>query len=108
MPKLTVPSCDDRKIGLTQDFRFTTILLIFATLLMAIEFRSMLARQNDHFSCKETGVSLNACDHTLGQKWRGERNFYMVTLHFLCWLMVDRLSHNAKQEEAYVGENLIR
>jgi len=92
-----------RKVGLTETFRLTSVLLIIAILMLALEYRNMEARQRTYYECKASGVNINGCDHQIGQKWRGERNFWMVGFNLLCWLMVDRLSERIKMEEAYTG-----
>merc|ERR1711998_586472 len=90
-----------RKIGLTESFRFTTILIMLAAVMLALEFSNQTNKNKSYYRCKQTGHSADNCTSLLGQKWRAERNFWLVGFNFLCWLMVDRLAERIKVEETY-------
>ena len=93
-----------RTIGLTESFRLTTMFLIGAIIMLALEYRNMEARQRGYYECKDRGISMHGCNDEVGVKWRAERNFWMVGFNLLCWLMVDRLSERIKMEETYQGD----
>merc|ERR1711865_225037 len=90
-----------RKVGLTSTFKLTTVMLIVGFIMLAMEYISTRPKTSEYYKCKEQGTSITSCDHQLGQKWRAERNLWLVGFNLLCWVMVDRLAERIKMEEDY-------
>merc|ERR1711907_99306 len=90
-----------RKIRLTQRFKFTSVLMVLAFIAAATEYLSMSSKQNNYKECKAKGMAQDNCNALLGQKWRAERNFWLMSFNFFAWFIVDILSKQTQQEEYY-------
>merc|ERR1711939_506474 len=92
-----------RTIRLTERFRFTGVLMCLALIAAGTEYLSMQSKQNSYLDCKAKGTSTDNCQSYLAQKWRGERNFWLMAFNFFSWFIVDILSKQAKTEEDFHG-----
>lgn len=53
MPRALQLIVGGRKIGLTEKFRFTTILIGLAAVMLALEFFNMQSRSKSYLACKQ-------------------------------------------------------
>merc|ERR1712216_107572 len=90
-----------RKLRMTENFRFTTVLVLLSTISFAVEYINQTGANKNYRECKLGGHSPDNCRDLMAKKLRAERNFWCVGFNFLCCLMVDRLSERLKVEENY-------
>ena len=65
-------------LNVTETYRITWVLMVISGIMCAFEYVSMNQKKNAFIQCKEMGRSVNNCHEQLGQKWRAERNNWMV------------------------------
>merc|ERR1711907_458827 len=77
---------------------FTTILALLSFLLVFLEYFNVSARQSSYILCKQRG-SLTNCMEEKAEKWRAERNFWLMAFHFFAWLCVYMMAGQGKEAD---------
>jgi len=89
-----------KKVGLPKNLKFSTFVVVLSALMFVMEFLDMNAKEKAYLQCKSQAVqSMDNCAHYRAQKWRSERNFYMVALHLFLEGLVHLLAVKAENDQ---------